>query len=375
MINFVSNLPEDLRTGGFSAMNAAACAAIRKAWPVAYVGPIDPPVSATARAASKALRACGVPGDFAAFSERRLEAIARRVQASASHEAQLDFFHGLTPWISTRPARPYVAWSDCTFHDYIQVFHRGRRFRAGDLRRIERQEAQWLAGASRVLFTSAWAAERAIAHYGLDRGCVGSVGIFGEIDWPERDAYAGGGAFVFVSTDFAGKGGPVALAALRKVQAVHPQASLVIVGDPPPRGGEGQGVRYAGFLRKEVEAEALAFRRILGAAVALTHPTSRDMSPLVLVEAAGFGCPAISSRAFAIPEIVEHGRTGWLLDDPSDAAAVAAAMIWMLDNEAEYGRMRREARARARVEHARERFEQRLQRAIGDVLAARRTAA
>src|SRR5438552_11367965 len=83
MINFVSHLPKDLRTGGFSAMNAAACAALERRHEIAYVGPIDPPVTPWEKALSKALRLSGLAGDFPAYSERRLATIAREVERQA----------------------------------------------------------------------------------------------------------------------------------------------------------------------------------------------------------------------------------------------------------------------------------------------------
>jgi len=38
--------------------------------------------------------------------------------------------------------------------------------------------------------------------------------------------------------------------------------------------------------------------------------THSDIAPLLLVEAGYFGCPVDSTRRFAIPDIVEHGRAG-----------------------------------------------------------------
>lgn len=234
MINFISHLPKHLRTGGFSAMNAAACAALEQRHQVAYVGPIDPPAVPWQKAVSKALRLSGRGGDFFAYSERRLRTIAREVERRAKAGARLDFFHGFTAWIATRPARPYAAWSDCTFADYIEIFHDRRVFRADDLARIEQAEAQWLRGARRVLFTSEWAAQRATRACGLDPGRVGSVGIFGELEPPPTDVYAGEASFAFVSTDFAAKGGPVVLEAFRRVREARPDVQLTIVGAPPP---------------------------------------------------------------------------------------------------------------------------------------------
>jgi glycosyltransferase involved in cell wall biosynthesis len=369
LINFITNLPRDLRSGGFSAMNAAACAALAKRYALTYVGPIDPPVIPWERAVSKALRLSRLAGDFPAFSQRRLSVIAREVERGVRTGAQLDFFHGLTPWISTRPERPYVAWSDCAFGDYIEIFHDRTRFRADDLARIEEAEGAWLRSARRVLFTSDWAAGRAVCRYGLNPAQVGSVGIFGEIEPPEHDAYAGGVRFAFVSTDFRAKGGRVALAALSLLQQTHPEAELTIVGAPPADIAGLPGVTYAGYLRKEVPAERSRFREILGSSVGIVHPTQSDIAPLLLVEGALFGCPAIAPRAFAIPELVRHGETGWLLQRPTDAGEVAAAMRRLLDERELYRRLRANAWRRAREMHGKDRFEARMLAFVDEALA------
>ncbi len=375
MINFISHLPKHLRTGGFSAMNAAACAALEQRHQVAYVGPIDPPAVPWQKAVSKALRLSGRGGDFFAYSERRLRTIAREVERRAKAGARLDFFHGFTAWIATRPARPYAAWSDCTFADYIEIFHDRRVFRADDLARIEQAEAQWLRGARRVLFTSEWAAQRATQACGLDPDRVGSVGIFGELEPPPTDVYAGEASFAFVSTDFAAKGGPVVLEAFRRVREARPDVQLTIVGAPPPQLAAEPGLRYAGFLRKEDPSELAQFRAVLAGARAVVHPTRSDIAPLLLVEAAMFGCPAIASRAFAIPELVADRESGRLLDAPGDPAEVAAAMTWMLDNPAAYAAMRAAAWRRARDLHSKARFEARLLAFIDAALADVRAAA
>ena len=374
MINFVSHLPKDLRTGGFSAMNAAACAALERRHDIAYIGPIDPPVVGWEKAVSKALRLSGLAGDFSAYSERRLAAIAGVVEQRSNPAASLDFFHGFTFWLGTKPRRPYAAWSDCTFRDYIEVFHERRRFRAEDLARIERAEARWLRGARRVLFTSEWAAERAIGGYELDATRVGSVGIFGELEPPETDAYADAPAFAFVSTNFAAKGGPVVLEAFRRVRQTRPDATLTIVGASPGNLSAEPGVRYAGFLRKESPDELAKFRAVLASARAVVHPTKSDIAPLLLVEAGLFGCPAIASRAFAIPELVADGASGVLLDAPDDPAAVAAAMNGMLDDDG-YAAMRIEAWRRARAFNTKAAFEARLLGFVDEALGEARAAA
>lgn len=352
-------------------MNVAAFATVSKLGIVNYAGPINPPAILWQKILSKFLRVAGSSGDFFFFSQRRLEAIADEVRARCRPEARLDFFHGFTPWILTRPQRSYIAWSDCTFGDYIDVYHQRGKFRSKDLYRIEQAEAAWLKNAHCVLFTSDWAAEGAVSRYGLDASRLGVVGICGEVELPVRDVYTGGKAFAFVSTNFAAKGGRTVLAALQEVRRRHPEAGLIIVGDRPSDAAVQPGVEVVGFLRKEVPEERRRFQDILGSARALVYPTRSDIAPLLLIEAGYCGCPVISCRRFAIPELVDDGRTGLLLDDSEQVSAVADAMSWMLEHENEYAQMRHAAWTKSREQHSKRRFEERLLSSVRDVEADR----
>jgi glycosyltransferase involved in cell wall biosynthesis len=360
MINFVTNLPPALRSGGFSAMNAAAFDVVSRYDNVNLVGPINPPLSLAAKVRSKAARLARLGGDFFAFSQPRLDAIARMVGEASLPEARLDFFHGFTPWVATSPQRPYMAWSDCTFRDYMDIYHRRADYDRRDLERIERAEAEWLGRARQVAFTSRWAAERATDAYGLDADRIAVVGIFGEVDPPTADAYQGLETFLFVSTNFEAKGGPVALQALRIVRERRTEAGLVVIGDCPPDVERTPGVTGVGYLSKEDPAEYARFRDLLSRARAVVHPTRSDIAPLLLVEAAYFGCPAISSRRFAIPELVQDGVSGVLLDDPGDPAAVASAMTRLLEDHEAYRAMRQAAWGTSRERHSKAAFEARL---------------
>ena len=361
MINFISNLPKDLRSGGFSALGCAAFQALRQFDHAHYVGPINPGAILSQKLLSRISRRAGFQGSFFLFSHRRLELVAQEVQAQCLPDAQLDFFHGFTPWILTKPERPYVALSDCTFRDYVDLYHCRAQFQTEDLERIEKAEAAWLRNARGVLFTSDWAVRRAVAHYGLDPDRVGSVGIFGEIEMPPHDAFVGGKDFAFISYDFQAKGGPTAVTALRTVREHHPEAGLIVIGEQPRGTVSGDGVRFVGCLRKEIPDEYQQYKQILGRARALVHPTRRrDIAPLVIIEAGYLGCPVISAASAAIPELVEHGRTGVLLEDASQPSTVANAMRWMLENADEYQQMRQAVSVRTREQHSRSQFDKRL---------------
>jgi glycosyltransferase involved in cell wall biosynthesis len=67
-----------------------------------------------------------------------------------------------------------------------------------------------------------------------------------------------------------------------------------------------------GFARK---------RRLLAAARALLIPSLvAETSSLVAMEAASAGTPVIAFNTGALPETVEHGRTGFIVDTPAQMA-------------------------------------------------------
>jgi glycosyltransferase involved in cell wall biosynthesis len=88
---------------------------------------------------------------------------------------------------------------------------------------------------------------------------------------------------------------------------------------------------------------------------------------LLLIEAGYFGCPVISSRMFAIPELVDDMRSGILLDNPYSVDAVTNAMSWMIENEDRYQEMRRAAWTISRERHSRARFENRMMACVREI--------
>ena len=349
-------------------MNAASYAVLSRIAEVHYVGPVNPPAIFTEKALSKILRTAKLHGTFSFYSRKRLRKVADEVHARSLAHANLDFFHGFTPWILTKTPRRYIAWSDCTFHDYVRIFHDRDRFSKDDLERIERAETAWLKRADRILFSTRWAAERAVRRYGLDATRVETTGMFGELDAPERDTYAGAREFAFVATNFSAKGGYIVLSAFRELRRRYADASLTVIGERPADVSDQPGVEFVGFLRKEVSHQYERYRQILARVRALVHPTKSDICPLIVVEAGYFGCPAISSRMFAISELIDDMRTGVLLDDPSSIAAVEDAMRWMLENEDQYRQMRRAAWAKAHGRHSKAQYDQRLSEVIHELI-------
>lgn len=88
---------------------------------------------------------------------------------------------------------------------------------------------------------------------------------------------------------------------------------------------------------------------VLGSRVA--RDGDRDGLPNVLMEAQSLGLAVVATRVSAVPELVEDGVTG-LLVDPEDAAALSAALAALITDPA-----RRRALGAAGCARVRERFE------------------
>jgi len=339
-------------SGGWSGISAALYSQLCGKTECRFVGPISPPIDLRAKAVSKALRLCGAAGSYHFFSERRLQWIANQVAESIDHGADMRFFHGQTPWIRSRIEQPFATYIDAPFPSYLRVFLRGQRFRQTDIDRISNVEATWLSRAEAVCFGSAWALNETVEAYGLGRSNMHVIGVGGCVTPPAHDTYDGGMRFLFISLDFAGKGGWMCWRAFQRVQRRHRDARLTIIGQRPPDPVlRSDGVEYIGRLRKSNPADVQRFREVLASAFAIVHPTHMDTMGMVLVESAYFGCPAIAPRSFGIPELVRDGHTGFLVDPGADAESYAERMMQMCDDATTYASMRRNARAVALHSH------------------------
>jgi glycosyltransferase involved in cell wall biosynthesis len=369
VVNFVTNINLESLSGGFSGMNRAAWDLIKSAHDAAYVGPLNPKPSCIEHLLSKGQQHFGGGRSFFYYSESRLRRFQKLVNTKLETlPSELTFFHGFTPWIKIIPPGPYVAWSDCTFSQYIDTFHDRTKFSRSDLDRITLQESLWLRKARSVWFRNRFAAAEAIREYGLNEECVRVVGNYGLISAPQIDAYDGRRDILFISTNFSMKGGNVVAESVRQLQSAYPDMRLTVIGDAPSDQIRSLPfVNYLGFLRKNLTEELAILRHQLAKAMVLVHPTRGDTNPMVILEAGYHGCPSIATRLFAIPELVREGETGLLLDDARSVDEITHCLSLMLENEPRYLLMRRAVWEWTRTQYSKEKFDERFLSFLDDL--------
>jgi len=116
------------------------------------------------------------------------------------------------------------------------------------------------------------------------------------------------------------KGGPDAIAALRRASARVPGLQLLVIGADSDHVLQRSGVlgRAVPFLR---EREALA--RAYGCADVCLLPSRAENYPLTVLEAMACGTPVVAYDVGGVPEQIAPGRTGLLARDghPDELAA------------------------------------------------------
>lgn len=160
-----------------------------------------------------------------------------------------------------------------------------------------------------------------------------------------------------------GKGLDTLLAALPSVLAVHPATTVRICGEGPARAELERRAEALGIARAVTfVGEQGSLETELARATLLVHPSLAEAFPYAVLDGMAAGLPVVASDVGGIGEAVAHGRTG-LLVPAGDAAALARALIALLDDRQRARRMGEEG---ARI--ARERFT--LERMVAGHLAA-----
>lgn len=152
------------------------------------------------------------------------------------------------------------------------------------------------------------------------------------------------------------KGFPVLVEALRLLAGRGLRFRCEIAGSGPQKRELHSRIEAAGLadrvhlLGQRSQEELLEHYRsaaCMALACEVQADGDRDGIPNVLVEAAAVGVPLVSTRISGIPELVEHGVSG-LLVEPSDPRGLAEALAQLLSDRALAGRLARAARERVR---------------------------
>lgn len=183
---------------------------------------------------------------------------------------------------------------------------------------------------------------------------------------------------LFVGRLVPAKGLDVLLGALERLASTHPEARLLVVGSPiyderrfrpyvdalrRQAAALGRRVIFAGFAPPD------EIHRFYQAADILVCP-SQWQEPLarVVYEGMAAGLPIVASARGGLPEIVQHGMTGILVEDYREPDAYAAALDYLLTHPGAASEMGLRNRRRAEEEYGWEHVARRWQALLSALL-------
>jgi alpha-maltose-1-phosphate synthase len=179
------------------------------------------------------------------------------------------------------------------------------------------------------IFTfSDWLRHSFISDYGIEPRKVHVVGAGANlppVETPERDYDCK--TILFSGIHFERKGGHILLESFRQVRRALPEARLIIIG--PVLSGLPPGVECPGYISKSDPQGIARIREAYQRASLFVMPSLYEPFGVVFVEAMAHRLACIGTRNCAMPEIIEEGKTGYLVP-VNNPAALAERMIHLL---------------------------------------------
>lgn len=131
------------------------------------------------------------------------------------------------------------------------------------------------------------------------------------------------------------KGHDQLIAAFPAVLEKHPHAQLVFVGPGDDRArleasACSKGIGRSVILPGRIPAETL--RKLYTQCYAFVMPSRQEGFGLVYLEAMNYAKACLGCRQDGAEDVIAHGETGVLIDDPLDTASLAVQLVGLLDD-------------------------------------------
>lgn len=167
-----------------------------------------------------------------------------------------------------------------------------------------------------------------------------------EIPVPDPQKNYASREVLFVAVEFERKGGRVLLPAFQRVRQQMPGAVLHVIGvrGAPPSDLPIEGVRWHGFMRKEVPEEAAVIEDLYRRCSVFVLPSLYEPFGISVSEAMLYAIPPIITADWGVAEKVIHGVSG-LHVKAGDEDSLASALLELLVDPAKaeaYGKAARQ---------------------------------
>ncbi|EAW37162.1 glycosyltransferase family 4 protein [Lyngbya sp. PCC 8106] len=212
------------------------------------------------------------------------------------------------------------------------------------------QEVVAFKKATKVIYSSEWAAHSAINDYEVDPNKIEIVPFGANVDKvPEasetlKKCLVSKCHLLFIGKDWERKGGNIAYQTLLSLLDLGVDAELLMIGCVPPSEYQHEKLKIIPFLNKNIPEEQEQFSQLLLNSHFLVFPTRADCSPIVICEANAYGIPVITTDAGGIPTILKEGKNGYILPLSAGGDEYAKKIAANFSNKETYEQLVRSSR-------------------------------
>jgi glycosyltransferase involved in cell wall biosynthesis len=201
-------------------------------------------------------------------------------------------------------------------------------------KRIEaamRWERKVFGGLDYIFTFSEWLRQSFIHDYNIDQDRIFVVGAGANIPISEKNEKTefDGRTILFIGIDFERKGGKILIEAFHRVKKEIPAARLIIIG--PSLNALPEDIECLGYVSKNTPEGLRRFKQAYLDAAVFVMPSLYEPFGVVFLEAMAHGLPCIGTENCAMPEIIDHEKTGFLVP-PGDYESLAERIVELLKN-------------------------------------------
>lgn len=203
------------------------------------------------------------------------------------------------------------------------------------LKRVFENEKSVYEKCSLIFTFSEWLRKSMIQDFELPENKVFTIGAGPNISLTEahdaRKEYDQK-TILFIGKDFYRKGGDTVIKAFYIASKEMKDIKLIIAGTDPIHGVEGRNIEFTGYIDKNTNEGRRKIIDLYKRASVFVMPSVFEPFGIVFLEAMLFKLPCVGSDICAMPEIIDEGNTGFLIQ-PGDAEALAEKLIILLKDK------------------------------------------
>lgn len=241
---------------------------------------------------------------------------------------------------------PIVFYTDACFANVIDYYSDFTNVSALSIRWGHIIEEESFRRCAAVVYSSPWAAEKAMSYYGVPKEKVRIIPFGGNVEndhseadvlsWVEHRNFDSI-RLLFIGVDWHRKGGEKAYRVTKILNQRGIPAELYVVGCKIPENYKSDGlIREYAFLNKQVPEQKDLLFHLIKTSHFFIMPTFAEAFGLVFAEASAFGLPCITHDTGGVSAAVSSGKNGQLFPVDSQPGVMADFIAEVWSNKEKY---------------------------------------